>query len=262
MAQGGSYVTVTTEGGRPAEALARLLEQRARWLKESSEQSVRAIAIDVLVSLRALTAQAKPKKTEIKLESTDLRFSVDRAGGTKRPCLRRGKSRVNLGADERLVTASKGRLTLVYKWRDVNRKKPKTWYIACTSQKDAMNWAYAKVKKRAESAKGLARTALGLLMKGSGSKTAPAPEAGSYGVQTAQGLTRVTLSQNGNQFGLKAEDLLDYAKLALKGGDAAIDTAMMKAANKATGLINQKCKNLLMFQKLDTPFPEVVQRRR
>ena len=257
MAQAGSYVTVTTEGGRPAEALARLLEQRAKWLKESSEQSVRAIAIDVLVSLRALTAQAKPKKTEIKLESTDLRFSRVN-GSSRRPCLRRGKAMVRLKADERLVTASQGMLTLVYKWHDIYRKKSKTWYIACTSQKDALAWAYAKVKKRAESVKGLARTALGLLMKGSGSKTAPKPEAGSYGVQTAHGLTRVTLSQSGNQFGLRAEDMLDYAKLALKGGDSAIDTAMMKAANKATGLINQKCKDLLTFKKLDTPFPEVA----
>lgn len=207
------------------------------WLKESSEQAVRATAIDVLVSLRALTAKAKPKKTEIKLENTDLRFSRVN-GKSRQPCLRRGMSMVKLKSDERLVTASQGTLTLVYKWNDVNRKKPKTWYIACASRKDALAWAFAKIKKRAESAKGLARTAFGLLMKGSGSKTAPRPETGSYGVQTAQGLTRVTLSQNGDAFNLKAEDMLDYAKLALKGGDSAIDMAMARAANKITSVIN------------------------
>lgn len=67
----------------------------------------------------------------------------------------------------------------------------------------------------------------------------------------------MTKSGNGSTYSLEASDLLDYAKLALKGGEAAINTAMMKAANKITSVINVKCKNLLMFSKLDTPFPDV-----
>lgn len=55
--------------------------------------------------------------------------------------------------------------------------------------------------------------------------------------------------------------MLDYAKLALKGGDSAINQALMKASNKIASVINQKCKNLLMFQKIETPFPEVRGRR-
>ena len=56
---------------------------------------------------------------------------------------------------------------------------------------------------------------------------------------------------------MNASDLLDYAKLALKGGDAAINQALMKASNKIASVINKKCEKLLMFEKLDTPFPEV-----
>ena len=70
----------------------------------------------------------------------------------------------------------------------------------------------------------------------------------------------MTRTGNGSQFSLSAEDLLDYAKLALKGGDTAISNAIMKASNKIASVINQKCKNLLLFEKLDTPFPEVKQR--
>jgi hypothetical protein len=55
--------------------------------------------------------------------------------------------------------------------------------------------------------------------------------------------------------------LLDYAKLAFKvDGDSAMNTAIMKASNKITGLINKKCKDLLSFKPLDTPFPSVQKR--
>ena len=78
--------------------------------------------------------------------------------------------------------------------------------------------------------------------------------------QQAQQVTKVSRFKNGDRFSLSASDLLEYAKLALKGGDAAINNAIMKASNKIASVINQKCKNLLMFEKLDTPFPEVKQR--
>lgn len=78
-------------------------------------------------------------------------------------------------------------------------------------------------------------------------------EAANKGNQT----TRVQKNGNGSTFSLSAFDLLDYAKLALKGGDAAINQALMKAANKIASVINKKCEKLLMFEKLDSPFPEV-----
>lgn len=77
----------------------------------------------------------------------------------------------------------------------------------------------------------------------------------------AQAVTRVVKSSNGSSYSLEASDLLEYAKLALKGGEGAVNTAMMKAANKITSVINQKCKKLLSFDKLETPFPEVRSRK-
>lgn len=80
--------------------------------------------------------------------------------------------------------------------------------------------------------------------------------AASKGEQT----TRVEKTGNGSTFSLTAFDLLDYAKLALKGGDGAINQALMKAANKIASVINKKAERLLLFEKLDTPFPEVKQK--
>ena len=77
----------------------------------------------------------------------------------------------------------------------------------------------------------------------------------------ASQLTKVTKSGNGSSYSLEASDLLDYAKLALKGGDSSINEAVMKASNKIASVINLKCKNLLTFQPLGTPFPEVKSRK-
>ena len=54
---------------------------------------------------------------------------------------------------------------------------------------------------------------------------------------------------------------MDYAKLALKGGDAAINQALMKAANKIASTINKKAEKLLLFEKIETPFPEIRQKK-
>ena len=77
----------------------------------------------------------------------------------------------------------------------------------------------------------------------------------------ASTLTKVTKFGSGSSYSLEASDLLEYAKLALKGGDSAINQAVMKASNKIASVINTKCKNLLSFEKLDTPFPEVRSRK-
>jgi hypothetical protein len=93
-------------------------------------------------------------------------------------------------------------------------------------------------------------------MMKSGSKTSQkmeSSEAASKATQT----TRVQKNGNGSTFSLNASDLLDYAKLALKGGDSAINQALMKAANKIASVISKKCEKLLLFEKLDSPFPEV-----
>ena len=107
--------------------------------------------------------------------------------------------------------------------------------------------------------KGLARKALSVLM----SKTCTIKD----GYQTNQNvaqkateLTRKTEIKNGEEYRLDLNDLLDYAVLAVEGGNGIVDMSLKKAANKAASVINLKCKGILNFAKLDTPFPEVSRR--
>lgn len=50
----------------------------------------------------------------------------------------------------------------MFKWHDI---KQRSWLIVAKTKKDAVDWAYEKIKKRASRFKGLARIALSLLMK-------------------------------------------------------------------------------------------------
>lgn len=57
----------------------------------------------------------------------------------------------------------------VFKWIDINNRE---WLVVALSEKDAKDWAFNKIQKRSRRFKGLARTALSILMMKSGSKTA------------------------------------------------------------------------------------------
>lgn len=255
-----AYVNVTCADGRPVQALTKLIEQRGKWLNETAEQSCAAVMLDVLVSLRALTTTAKPKRNEIHIENSSLILSFERIGkGKPRPCLRNGKAKYVLRKSERMAFATDDwKKCKVWKWNDTTRKR--VWYVVAHSSKEAQDWAFEKVKKRAQRFRGLARIALSKLMMMSGSKTS-APITNAEAASKASSLTRVTKTKSGSNYSINASDMLDYAKLALKGGDAAINQALGKASNKIASVINTKCKNILMFEKLDTPFPELRKRK-
>lgn len=251
----GATVQITCADGKPIAELSKLIEQRSKWLNETAEQSCAACMLDILISLRALTAIAKPSKKEIVVSQTSLKPSF--TGGKQSPvfCLRLGKARYTPQKHERIGFSSTAPLKdcKIWKWYDINKRH---WLIVAPSQKDATEWAYNKLKKRAERFKGLARIALSKLMMMSGSKTSQQMD-NANAASKASSLTKVTKFGSGNNYSLQASDLLEYAKLALKGGDSAINQAVMKASNKIASVINTKCKNLLSFEKLDTPFPEV-----
>lgn len=254
-----AYVEITCADGRPIQALAQLIQQRSKWLNETAEQSCAATMLDVLVSLRALTSVAKPNKKEIHVEASNLMPSFYGGKGHARFCLRLGKTRYTLKTNERIGYASNDlKKCKIWKWKDDTHKR--IWYVVAPTSGEAVKWAFERVKKRAQRFKGLARIALSKLMMMSGSKTSQPIDNGQAANKASQ-LTRVTKSGNGSSYSLEASDLLDYAKLALKGGDAAINQAIMKASNKIASVINQKCKNLLTFQPLGTPFPEVKSRK-
>lgn len=253
-ATGPTFVNVTVEGGHTLQEFARLIEERSKWLRENTEKSVTAMMMDTLVSLRALTRIASPKKSEIKLSPTPLRVSWSH--NVRGPVLRNGKARYT--GDEGIIwgtrNAEEYKLCRVWRWHDYKRD----WLVVALSEKDAKERAYRKLQKRANAYKGVARVALSLLLKKTGTNPAP-DKASPRASDSANRLTRVTKTGSGSNYTIEADDLLDYAKLAFRGidGDAAIETAMQKACNKVTGLINQRCKDILGFSRLETPFPEV-----
>ena len=249
-----ALVEVTCADGRPLAALSRLIKERSRWLNETAEQACAACMIDVLVSLRAVTKVAKPNKKEIALSDTSLKPSMTGGKHSSIFCLRIGKARYTPQSNERIVrTTTDLKDANVYKWYDI---KKRSWLIVAKSRKEAIEWAMEKLKKRANQYKGLARAAFSLLMKQSGSKTS-APITNAEAASKASSLTKVTKTKSGSNYSINASDMLDYAKLALRGGDTAINQALGKASNKIASVINTKCKNILMFEKLDTPFPEL-----
>lgn len=78
--------------------------------------------------------------------------------------------RYMLKSNERLMFATGDwKNCKVWKWNDDARKR--ICYIVAHSSNEAKDWAFEKVKRRANFFKGLARIALSKLMMMSGSKT-------------------------------------------------------------------------------------------
>lgn len=79
----------------------------------------------------------------------------------------------------------------------------------------------------------------------------------------ANALVAKTISKTADKavYNLDLYDELLYATLALKNGKSDIELAAQKAMNKVVSVMNQKCKKLLGFQKIETPFPEIMKRR-
>lgn len=100
-----------TFGGKPLQkAMSQVLEQRMKWLGNSANQSVAAIAITTIKSLRTITRVANPKRQKPDVTADkSLIASCYSVGKQKRPCVRTasGKQRLNVR-----VIASPDRINL------------------------------------------------------------------------------------------------------------------------------------------------------
>ena len=80
----------------------------------------------------------------------------------------------------------------------------------------------------------------------------------------ADKVSKATSTSTGDKssggYSLTCEDNLDYAMLALKGKQAAFDTACMKAANKIASILKRKLNNDFFSPNVEIPFPEVRKR--
>lgn len=264
MTQSGIDIRATFGSYPMMQGLSKCLADRQKWLNESAEDSCAALIINTLISLRAITKVAKPNQKVDVTQDGSRFFSMYSSGGRRIPCLRmtgskqRTNDRFMVVDDTSIVSQQK---VFVWKYFQKGRQVQRT--IVATNIGSAKNKAKSIMKKRIMRYKGLAKYALGQLMKKTSQKQ-KVPFEGNILVQSqGEKHSKVQRFVRGEEYAIRASDTLNYATLALKGGKAQVDVALKKAMNKMVSVLNQKMKNkeFLGFQKLPAPFPEVKQRK-
>lgn len=267
-------VQATFGNGQSLDVLSDLIKVREKYFKETAKQAVTSIAITVMKSIRAATSIAKLHKDEIELETTTFKASTYKEGDKKIPCLRYcGNARFYPTKGEQVIIWTgdcKGvkMYSLQVYWLNVKySKKKKTYLIVAPSITSAKIKAKQILTNRIQRYMGLARRALTVLMRKAALGNAQ-DDVTQFANSKAEENTFVTIFDNENStigtYGITLQDVLNYARQAIKGGPNAIDEALQKALNKATGTINQKFANskdvFFTNQRIQTPFPEVKKR--
>lgn len=262
-------VMATVGNGRTLEEFSKLIAARSKYLGETAADAVAACAIDALKSIRAATGKATKrsvsKDVEVKEDGT-LVPSFKTVGGAKKFCVRyKGKGGAEYKGNEKVsVAANSSQISKwnVYRFTDEHGEKMYKYLIVAPDSKTAVKVAKRIKQKRAMRYSGLAKVALTRLMR----KTATVSDGGEMPDATvmrkADENTKSIAQNGGKAYSLHLEDNLGYAIAAVKGGQTGVDLALRKAMNKITATVNQRCKKILGFENLTTPFPEVRQRKK
>lgn len=253
--------------GRTLAEFGKLLQARQEWLNESAMQSVSAMAENLLTSLRGLTKVFKPSHVKITGLKIDATLSVSfykKGAGTKAiPCLRAGKVRYVKKPNEFIKWSNKfDDKSKVYRWKyQVKENVFREYLIVTNTESQATKVCKEIVLKRAKVYAGLAKHALSRLMQKAYVGNTAAETLSQMSRQVADRNTSANKVFGTDTYKLELRDDLLYSVAALKNGESDIQTSFQKALNKITSVINMKCKNILGFEKLDTPFPELKQRK-
>ena len=249
------------KGGNAVDELNRLIAERSKVLHQTTFQATAAVAINALQSIRSATKDArKTQKFNIKVEQTPYYFGFSKS--ENKPCLRSGptptSAKVTPEGKVIFLTShivNPVRNAKVFK---VTQEKVSHWplYIVCQSQHEAENYAIKATKHRINALGTLGRNALGVAMAKVADKSKTLE--GSVKSQTlASQLATVNESKNGNEYKISIKDNLDYATDAMKGGEAAIEIALQKAANKVYGMLAHFGDIDFTERFPEKPFPEV-----
>ena len=268
-------VTISaTWHGKGLDALQKVLQDRMKYMHETARESVAAMMITTLQSLRTMTKVAKLSSIKVTVQAEEsLRLGWETKGGKKKPCLRVAGSGQKYSGAERFVlaqvpTKSAQKTWQVYRFTDTLSPKRTTYLIAAPSAASAKAKAKAIVRSRQIRFAGLAKRALGVLMMKTGTKRvndAVPQRVNTKAREVTDTREIVAKSQNGGKYALVVADNLRYAVVAIKGGRQMVDMAAKKAANKTTAVINRQISKhggLLSPRKLPTPFPELTRKRK
>lgn len=256
-----NITTKTTFDNKPLSVLNDLIKRRSEVLRECCRDAVSATMIDVLVSIRAATGNAiKTKKFVVKVEDTG--WYGGYSFSERKPVIRNGVSpySTKLDVSGKVVWQTFGTKRQsqkhVYK---VTGEDGVPYYVVAPTQQVAEDYELRCIKHRIEHHGGLAKNALGVAMHAIASKTSKY-DGSTQSIQEATQLANVITNDTGNNFSVHVEDNLDYATEALKGGESAINIALMKASNKVASVIDRTASKGLT-EPVGTPFPEVRKRK-
>lgn len=248
---------------KPLDELNRLIALRSKALNTSTKKAAVAVAIDALKSLRSATRDArKRKRFKIKVEFTGWYGGF--SWPERKPCVRTGPRRND-------PKAALGGLKVKWLIKGLKRqdqrkaflvtpektgKKP--YIVVCADARQAREYERRASLARVGDMGGLARNALGVAMNKI-SQGGAELDGNSVNKVNPSDLASAWVVDSGNSCSVRVVDRLDYSSNALRGGDSAVETALMKAANKVYGIL-KRLGGIPLGQDLGTPFPEVKRR--
>jgi hypothetical protein len=262
--------------GRPLSVLNDLIQKRKQMLCEDAQDAVVATAIDVVRSLRTMTRKAPQRANahSFRIEATPYVASWERSGKSFRRVARVGGT----GAKAPIFPVNnagphyvKGERVRVWKITPAHpasmtwekNRNDGCWYVFAQTLAVARRFAIEHMSRVLRKESGMGRTALGFAMARLSTKSTPVEAQGPKAQRIASQAINISTSGEGGTFTLTVRDELRYSLPALKGGHYALDMAMAKAANKIAGRL-AKWQETHFFdgERITTPFPEIVSRRR
>ena len=263
-------ITCKTASGKSLEELSNLIALRVERMKEFTQDAVIATAIDVLVSLRAETRDARKgdrSDPPRRLTPRNDLFVSFRGGRAHIPCLRAGsRNGPEFHHEGSFYIADKGcRLSDLLVFQVVpHHERIKPYFVAAHSAADGLKFEGDMIRGRVKRKGGLARSALGVAMAKLSTRNS-ADDVSAKIRALSSNLSQVAVTGGGfgsGDFGLYYKSELDYGIPALKSGDSGVDIAMQKAANKIAGMLTHAAHKAGDFEHdIETPFPEVRKAR-
>ena len=206
-----------------------IISDRMKYLNETARGSVAACALQVLRSLRTVTAVAKRNSIKPKLVPMNEYYPsfTSRSNKSHVPCIRVKGSKARYNGNSKVVFSSRPERGMEKSWhvwyvKDEYSQKERSWLIAAPSKAVAKNTAKKLISRRAMQYAGLARRAISMLMmktfnKGvsdnvSAKVTAKANEV------TRKNETVHESPTTGGTYTLTLTDSLRYALDAIRGG--------------------------------------------
>lgn len=264
--------------------LEKVIQKRAEILHETTQQSVTAITIQTIKSLRADARKSKGKVENVSEKATgDMSIQVEevpqwvvgfkRVGDKKKPCIRNGKKGEvvdvkvwwQVPKDKTRYSAKVFKVTLADSRVQAWKKQKKFAYMVASSLKAAIDISKKRYSKIASRYVGIAKDVWSRAMMlvsdrpASYISTPKSKNVISQNIKVIKKLQANYTASNGN-YSVEVEDTLRYATKAQKSGANIVIQAIQKACNSTIGYLNKwMIKNSNGFfdesKKLDLPFP-------